>query len=157
MSVNDQGLRTPPPGRIYGPVLNTEPMQGSCQARAPGSSAGAHVHRSMCMGCGWTSLQFRLEDANDLRSSHPVERVSVPAPLNHVPHSIRHFRTDRSRRSVVVEHGKDYSGFDLASERRLPSEELRSTRADEYPETGRKPRGLPPTQAYQTQTHPSLQ
>jgi hypothetical protein len=41
---------------------------------------------------GWGLLRFGLEDARDIRRSHPLVRVPIPAPLNHVPHSIRNPR-----------------------------------------------------------------
>ena len=68
-----------------------------------------------------------LENIDNLRSSHPVERVLVPAPLNHVPHPIRHFRMIRPRWSLVAKHREEYCGFDHSGERRLTGEELRET------------------------------
>ena len=82
--------------------INTETMQGSCQTRVPDSSA--HVHWGLGTVAG-SLLQLGLEDVgNDLRSSlHPVGRVHVPAPLNHVPYAICHFRINRLRWSIVAD------------------------------------------------------
>jgi len=42
-------------------------------------------------------LHLCLEEFNYIRSSHPLERIPLPAPLYHIPHLIRGFRMNRPR------------------------------------------------------------
>jgi hypothetical protein len=62
----------------------------------------------------------------DIRSSHPLERIPLPAPLNHVPHTIRDFRMNRPRWPVILGHRKDHCCL------YLPGEDPGPAPVDEY-------------------------
>ena len=58
-----------------------------------------------------------LEEFNYIHSSHPLERIPLPAPLDHIPHPICDFRMNRPRWSLVLEHREDYFDIRPAGER----------------------------------------
>jgi len=95
-------------------------------------------------------LHLCLEDANGIRSSYPLERIPVPAALDHGPHAVRDFGMNRSRRSVVVEYGEDYCRLNSSCKRGLSGEDLEPMNTSGLGDTRKI--GLPPRRACRTQT-----
>lgn len=73
---------------IYGLGLDIKPLLGGCQSH--GKVAGYAL--SLC-----------IEEVGDIGSRHPLWRVLLPAPLCHIPDTIRDFRVIRSQRTIVLE------------------------------------------------------
>jgi hypothetical protein len=118
-----------------------ESLHGSCQGhRITGEPRGPSRHqRSQTAGstdCVAGGLpRLCLEEVNHICGGHPLERVPLPAPLDHVPHAVRDFGMIRPRWSVVLEDCEDYCSFDISGERGLSGEDL--VPANEYPEVER--------------------
>lgn len=97
------------------------------------------ARRARSRDCGWGGgmLHLSLEEFDDTRSGHPLERIPLPTPLDHVPHVIRDLGVNRPRWPVVLEHREDYCSLRLTGERGLAGKNLGSTPVDKKLEIGR--------------------
>jgi hypothetical protein len=113
----------------------TEPNLGSCQNHRkgdPGPGTSAHMGQASTTAAA-ALLRLHLEDVEGVRGGHPLERVPLPTPLNHVPDRIRDFRMDRPRWSVVLEHREDHGGLGPSGKWGFSGEDLRPTPTGEHP------------------------
>jgi len=83
----------------------TEPFHGSCQSHRKelenagdhqGTSAQAFTNRRGLRSVAGGLLHLCLEEVNGIRSRYPLERIPVPAALDHGPHAVRDFGMNRS-------------------------------------------------------------